>query len=60
MFPSYADISKIINISMSCIRGHVSAIITKGIPIIKKRSINRTIFLHLDDDNPPKFDSTMD
>ncbi len=50
-FPSYADISKTVNLSMSCIRGHVSAIISKGIPLVKKKTINGTIYLNLKEDS---------
>ena len=45
--PSYADISKTVNLSMSCIRGHISAIIFKGIPLVKKKAINGTIYINL-------------
>ncbi|MBI2499344.1 DUF91 domain-containing protein [Candidatus Woesearchaeota archaeon] len=52
-YPTYAEISSLIRISSSCVRGHVNSILTKGIPVVKNRNFNGKIFLYIDKEKVP-------
>jgi len=45
---TYYDLSSKIGLTSGCIRGYVSAIIRKGLPLIKRKINNRTITLHIE------------
>ncbi|MBT3394854.1 hypothetical protein HOA59_01505 [archaeon] len=45
---TYYDLSSKIGLTAGCIRGYVSAILRKGLPLIKRKINNRTITLHIE------------
>jgi predicted transcriptional regulator len=45
---TYTDISKTLNISRASVRGYVSDLLIKKIPLTKQHSSNRTVYLSID------------
>ena len=48
--PTYEILSKKLSLTLSCLRGHICNIIKKGVPIMKKRLRDHSVFIHIDPD----------
>jgi len=54
-YPTHEDISNKINITKTCIRGYLSSIITKGVPLLKRKNKEGSNILRLDYEKLSKF-----